>query len=339
MTTLKTRDPARPARPAPASPTSRRHLAALACAPCLAAALLAACGGGGSADGGNPPPGAGPSCDGQGAQARQTHAYRTLAGTAPDLLSLDLTLPRRDAGCPAAPVVVYFHGGGYALGDKSQQVDDKAALFTAAGWGFVSVNYRLSPLPVELANPARVRYPDAQTDAAAALAWVHVQAPQLGLDPQRVLLLGHSAGAHLAALLANDGRFAAAQGLPAGAVRCAALLDTEAYDLEALVAGGGDDQQLYQNAVGTDAAALREASPLRHVKAALAPQLVVTRGPAERQAQAAEYAQALRAAGVPAQLLAVDPYTHAEVNRAVGLPGETRLTPPLMTFLRGCAAG
>jgi arylformamidase len=298
--------------------------------------LLTACGGGG--DGVTPPPPVGPSCSGQGAQALQTHVYRSLTGVAPDLLSLDLTLPRRDASCPAAPVVVYFHGGGYALGDKSQQVADKAALFTAAGWAFVSVNYRLSPFPVQLDDAARVRYPDAQGDAAAALAWVHTQAPQLGLARDRILLLGHSAGAHLAALLTNDGRFTGAQGLPPNVVRCAALLDTEAYDLEALIAGGGDDGQLYQNGVGTDPAVQRDASPLRHVRAGLAPQFVVTRGPAPRQARASAYSQALQAVGVNAPLLAVDPYTHAEVNQAVGAAGETRLTTPLMDFLRGCAA-
>lgn len=298
---------------------------------------LAACGGGGDSGGGTPPP-TPLACSGQGAQAMQTHAYRSLPGVAPNLLSLDVTLPRRDAGCPAAPVVVYFHGGGYALGDKSQQVADKAALFTDAGWAFVSVNYRLSPFPVAPTDPTRVRYPDAQGDAAAALAWVHGQAAALGLDRERLMLLGHSAGAHLAALMANDGRFVAAQGLPAGVVRCAALLDTEAYDVEALIAGGGDDGQLYQNGVGTDPAVQREASPLRHVKAGLGPQLVVTRGVASRQQAAGAYAQALRSAGSSATLLQVDPYTHAEVNAAVGQPGETRLTVPLMDFLRSCAA-
>jgi len=306
--------------------------------PAMAAALaltfvLAGCGGGDAA-----PAAAVLSCGGQGALALQTHAYRSLPGVAPELLSLDITLPRRDAGCPAAPVVVYFHGGGYALGDKSQQVADKAALFTAAGWAFVSVNYRLSPWPVALSDTTRIRYPDAQGDAAAALAWVHGQAASLGLDRERMMLLGHSAGAHLAALLANDGRFIAAQGLPAGTVRCTALLDTEAYDVEALIAAGGDDAQLYQNGIGTESAVQREASPQRHVKAGLAPQMVVTRGSALRQAGAGAYAQALSAVGVSSTLLAVDPYTHAEVNQAVGQAGETRLTVPLMNFMRGCAA-
>ncbi len=299
--------------------------------------VLSACGGG-SEGSGVPPLATSPSCMGRGAQPTQTHVYRSLVGVPPNLLSLDLTLPRREVGCDPAPVVVYFHGGGYALGDKSQQVADKAALFTNAGWGFVSVNYRLSPLPVQLGNSSRVCYPDAQSDAAAALAWLYAQAPALGLDRDRLLLLGHSAGAHLAALLSNDGRFLGAQGLPSATVRCAVLLDTEAYDLEAMIAAGGDEEQLYQNGVGTDPAVLRDASPLRHVKAGLPPQLVVTRGPAARQGQAVQYTLSLRDAGVRAQTLVVDPYSHAEVNRAVGLPGETLLTSPLMDFLSSCAA-
>jgi len=267
----------------------------------------------------------------------QTLAYRSVPGVPADLLSVDLVLPRRDAGCPAAPLVVYFHGGGYALGDKSQQVADKIALFTAAGWGFASVNYRLSPLPVQLDDPARVRYPTAQRDGAAALRFLADIAGAQGLDHNRLLLLGHSAGAHLAALLSTDARFLAAEGLSRSAVRCVALLDTEAFDLEALVAEGGDDAQLYQNAIGTDAVTLREASPLRYVSAGLSPHWVVTRGGAARQAQARAHVDALTAFGAAASLQVASGYTHAEVNQAVGRPGESVVTPALMAFYSGCA--
>ncbi len=295
-----------------------------------------ACGGGGGGDA--PPPAAAPACSGQGALPTQTLAYRSVPGVPADQLSLDLVLPRRDAGCPAAPLVVYFHGGGYALGDKAQQVADKIALFTAAGWGFVSVNYRLSPLPVRLDDPLRVRYPVAQGDGAAALRFLADIAGAQGLDRSRLLLLGHSAGAHLAALLATDARFLAAEGLPLAAARCVALLDTEAYDLEALVSGGGDDAQLYQNGVGTEPATLREASPLRHVGPGRSPHWVVTRGLASRQAQARAYVDALTAAGVAATLQVATGLSHAEVNQAVGQAGDTVITPALMAFYGNCVA-
>ncbi|MEY3251650.1 MAG: hypothetical protein RL227_623, partial [Pseudomonadota bacterium] len=72
-------------------------------------ALTAACGGGGDTP--SPaPPAAAPVCSGQGTLPLQTLAYRSVPGVPADLLSVDLVLPRRDAGCPAAPLVVYIHG-------------------------------------------------------------------------------------------------------------------------------------------------------------------------------------------------------------------------------------
>lgn len=302
----------------------------------LALALAAAACGGGGGDPAQPPAAA--TCQGLGALPPQTLAYRSEPGVPADLLSLDLVRPRLDAGCPAAPLVVYLHGGGYVTGDKSQQVADKISLFTQAGWAFASVNYRLSPFPLRLDDPTRVRYPDAQNDAAAALRHLSSLAEAQGLDRSRILLLGHSAGAHLAALLTADGRFVAAQGLPVTTVRCVALLDTEAYDLPALVGEGGDDALLYQNAVGTDLASLQQASPRQHVKPGLAPHLVVTRGTASRQAQATGHVAALQAAGVPAQLLVAGTLSHADVNRVVGQPGDTLVTPALMAFYGSCVA-
>jgi acetyl esterase/lipase len=237
------------------------------------------------------------------------------------------------------PVVVYFHGGGYAIGDKSQQIADKTKLFTSAGWGFVSVNYRLSPYPVQLDNPDRIRYPMAQQDAAAAIKWVVDHAASFGLDGQRLLVVGHSAGAHLTALLANDPRFLAAQGLTTDRLRCIALLDTEAYDLEALVRDGSDEAaDLYQNAVGTDQASLQAASPIRYVRPNLPWQWVVTRGTARRQAQASAYVDAVQQAGSVASLVRAVGYSHADVNRQLGVPGETTITPGLMDFFTTCAA-
>ena len=90
--------------------------------------------------------------------------------------------------------MVYVHGGGWKRGDKSR-VGEKVEFFTGRGWVFVSVNYRLLP---EGAHPANVN------DVARALAWVHDHATDYGGDPDRLFLMGHSAGAHLAALVATS---------------------------------------------------------------------------------------------------------------------------------------
>ena len=104
---------------------------------------------------------------------------------------LDIYMP---PGATESPVVVYFHGGGLMLGDKSLgQVVAKRLL--AQGVGMVSANYRLSP---GVTHPAHIK------DAASATAWVHRNISQYGGDPKQMYVSGHSAGAYLATLLVLD---------------------------------------------------------------------------------------------------------------------------------------
>jgi acetyl esterase/lipase len=93
------------------------------------------------------------------------------------------------------PVVIFWYGGSWAMGKKSQYRFVGAAL---AERGFVTViaDYRLYP---------EVRFPQIMDDGANAVAWVQKHAQEFGGDPNRLVLMGHSAGAHMAALLAlND---------------------------------------------------------------------------------------------------------------------------------------
>ena len=76
-------------------------------------------------------------------------------------------------------------------------------------------------------------------------------------------------------------------------------LDTEGYDVDARIRGGGRAALLYRNAFGNDPAVWRDASPVNHVDATDAPQLVIRRGTLARQRGQAAYAQAFRDAGVP----------------------------------------
>lgn len=323
-----------PPRPKPGS-SAQRQAVAVTTASLLV--LLGACGGGGDSTPATPPD-APPSrvCTSASAPAPRAETYRTDTAAPASRRELDVYVPARSAGCPAAPVVVYFHGGGYVTGDKRNQITDKARLFAAEGWTFVSVNYRLSPFPVRLDDPDRVRYPAAQDDAAAALAWVVARAAALGADPARVAVMGHSAGAHLAAIVSTDGTFLQARGLGLSALRCTVALDTEAYDLPRFIAEGGDAEQLYRNAIGTDEATLRAASPRWKAGPGSPAHFIVTRGSAERRQQAADHAVALRGAGVRAELLEATGYTHEQVNSAIGALSDTTVTPPLMQFLRSC---
>ena len=107
---------------------------------------------------------------------------------------LDLYLPQRRE---RASVVIFFHGGGWNSGDKSRYKFVGAAL-TAQGFIAVLPNYRLYP---------QTKSPEFLQDAAAAVTWVHAHAAEWGGDPERLYLIGHSAGAHIAVMLALNRRY------------------------------------------------------------------------------------------------------------------------------------
>jgi len=260
--------------------------------------------------------------------------YRVIDGVNPNLLSLDVYEPVRAEGCPAVPLAIWVHGGGWSIGDKSNQMADKVALFESEGWVLASVNYRLSPTAATT-DPEAVRYPLHNEDVTAAIVWLRERAATWNADPGHILVFGHSAGAGIVSQIATNERFLGEHGLGLDVLRCAAMLDTEAYDVRAQCEAG---TEIYLNAFGTDPAVWDEASALSHVAAdkGIPPCLVLTRGTAVREALSAQFVEALEAAGIPTTLVNADPLTHAEVNDAVGAAGDTIVTPPLMAFFRDC---
>jgi arylformamidase len=281
----------------------------------------------------NPPPG----CAGTGTVTHLNLRYAQSPGAAANLQSLDLYLPVRPATCAPAPLVAYVHGGGFVTGDKRNRIADKVNLFNREGWGFASLNYRLVDDPG--AGPTNGVYPAAEQDIGAAIAYLAGHAGQYGIDADRLMLLGHSAGAFLVALESTDGSFVEGAGLPLEHIVCTAPLDTT-YDIAAQIARGGAEEAMFRNAFGDDPAVWDRASPPHNV----APDKgipsfhIVTRGAPARVAQSQSFGATLRDAGVAADVQVVVGLTHEEVNQAVGEPGDTVVTPPLMHFFRGCTA-
>ena len=107
------------------------------------------------------------------------------------------------------PVVVFFYGGSWNRGERSDYLFVAEAL-AARGIVTVVVDYRLYP---------RVRYPDFLKDCAKALAWTERDISAFGGDPQRLFVMGHSAGAYNAAMLALDSRWLATEGLTPGMLK------------------------------------------------------------------------------------------------------------------------
>jgi acetyl esterase/lipase len=164
-----------------------------------------------------------------GCAASATFAYADHPGVDPGQTSLDVYRPAPDGdGCRDRPLVVWVHGGGWTSGDKSEYVADKVTLFNGAGYVFASVNYRLTDK--DLPTPAP-QYPVHDQDTADALAWLVGHAEQIGADPSRVVVLGHSAGGGIVSAVGTDDRYLGASGLGVDAIDCAASMDGEGYDI------------------------------------------------------------------------------------------------------------
>jgi acetyl esterase/lipase len=127
---------------------------------------------------------------------------------------LDVYLPKAAPGRPPSgargrPIIVFWYGGGFESGRKSSYRFVGAAL-AKAGYVAVLPDYRLYP---------EVKFPAFVEDGAGALAWVVSQAAEIGGDPRRIYVAGHSAGAYIAAMLAYDRAQLERVGLPPDAVR------------------------------------------------------------------------------------------------------------------------
>lgn len=253
---------------------------------------------------------------------------------------LDVFAPRR---AERAPVVLFVHGGSWVGGDKNFFGLYRAVGRFLASNGVVGVlvNYRLSPA---------VRHPEPVKDVARAFAWARKNITRYGGDPDRVFVCGHSADAHLAALLATDDTYLKAPELALSAADREALCGVigisgvyripapAEYDrwtegainrimqragIDAQLAPGfgtflvqaGKDLNPFHRAFGDDPKVCKEASPVSRVRKGLPPFLLLY---AERDIpglaeMAREMDVALRKAGAPVQLREMTARTHNSI--------------------------
>jgi len=254
--------------------------------------------------------------------------YDQIRGVAPNLLSLDIYAPAASTDCP---VVVMIHGGGWHEGDKANRavVEAKSRHFVGAGCVFVSANYRLSPA---------VRHPEHVKDIAKALAWIHDHIADHGGDPNRMYVMGHSAGAHLAALVATDDHYLAALGKDLRILKGVILLDSAAYDIPRFInelGGARAMRETYENAFGTDEEIWRDASPQAHVKPGkhIPPFLIFHTGARLAGATLSkDLAESLRKAGTPAWAIHARDKDHRAISLDIGRPDDW-VTNLIMKFL------
>ncbi|MET0730904.1 MAG: alpha/beta hydrolase [Solirubrobacterales bacterium] len=256
--------------------------------------------------------------------------------------ALDVYVPEGAAAADSRPVVVYVHGGGWRAGDKGNQIARKVNLFTGAGYVFVSLNYRLSPADPTILDPARIRFPDHPHDVGEALGWLSQHIDEYGGDPTRLALVGHSAGAHLIALISTDPSYAGAFGVEPWQIIGTVPLDSDAYVVEdridELPAPG---RATYYNAFGTPdenavTGSWAAASPQTWADAGDPRFLLVTQDNPRRLADNQAMAGAL--GQDPAGVIAT-PYTHEQINEMVGGPGDTAgETQAIMDFIAASVA-
>ena len=232
-----------------------------------------------------------------------TRLERDLAYGPAAAQGLDAYLPAR----PGGAILVVVHGGAWSFGDKANPaLAAKLAHWLPAGVAVASVNYRLLPLAGVL-EQAR--------DVARAIAFVQQQAAGWRADPARLVVLGHSTGAHLAALLAADPGLAEAEG--ATPWLATVLLDSAALDVPALMAA--PHLPLHDRAFGSSESEWRSLSPLHRLRARPAPVLIVhsTRRQ-DATAASQRFAAAVRARGGRAEIHEVA-LSHVEINVQLGL--------------------
>lgn len=226
-----------------------------------------------------------------------------------------------------APLVVYIHGGGWTMGSRGAGGGDKPAHFTTEGYVYGSIGYRFVP---------QVTVEQQLGDIAAALARLRRDARRYGIDADRIALVGHSSGAHLAAMLATDPRYLNAAGVPFEAVRAVVLIDGAGYNVPAIMAANpAGVMKYYGPAFGPDPARQGALSPDNHVDPPNAPAWLMLYD-VNRPGAAVEgegLAGLLRQAGATVTLSGIADSSHMQLNSNLGRYGDaaTRLVDGCLT--------
>ena len=225
---------------------------------------------------------------------------------------LDLVKP---VGVTKAPLLLFVHGGGWSIGDKAHAAPEKARWANSRGWAFASANYRLVPQATVEQQAA---------DVASAIAWLRANAAKEGLDPDRIVLMGHSAGAHLVALVGTDPRYLQTAGVPMSAIKGVVLLDGAGYDVPSQASAEMNlVKPMYEAAFGSDPKRQAALSPTRNAAAPNVARWLIL--PIERrqdsQAQSKGLAEALNRGGASASVVVVPGESHGSLNKGLGESG------------------
>jgi acetyl esterase/lipase len=234
---------------------------------------------------------------------------------------LDIYSP---ADAKRLPVVFWIHGGGWQTGDKSS-VQSKPKFFVDQGFVFVSTNYRLLP-EVDMGTIIR--------DIAKSIHWVHDHIAEYGGDPDRLLVMGHSAGAQLGALVSIDDRYLKAEGLSLDIVKGCVPVDGDTFDVPAIIETAETRRRVHglpqakfghREKFGGTPEKHRDFSAVTHVAQdkGIPPFLIVhVADHPDTTAQAQRLASVLKEAEIPVTLYGGRETNHGKINADLGLSGD-----------------
>lgn len=222
------------------------------------------------------------------------------------------------------PVVFWIHGGGWEGGDR-KSVQLKPTAFVEHGFVFVSTGYRLLP---------NVEMVDIFHDIAKSMHWVHDHIAEHGGDPNRILVMGHSAGAQLAALISIDDRYLKAEGLSLNMIKGCVPVDGDTYDVPAIidtaetrwrVHGLPPNKFGHREKFGNDPAKHHDYSAVYHIAKdkGIPPFLILHAADhPDTGAQALRLEAALKNAQVPVKRFAARQTDHSKLNESLGRPDD-----------------
>jgi acetyl esterase/lipase len=253
------------------------------------------------------------------AQAQEVRRDIPYAAPAHERQVLDVYSP---SDAKNSPVVFWIHGGGWQTGDKTS-VQLKPQAFMDKGFVFVSTNYRLLP-HVDMGTIVR--------DIAKSIHWVHHHIAEYGGDSQRLLIMGHSAGAQLAALVCIDDRYLKAEGLSLAIIKGCVPVDGDTYDVPAIIETGETRRRVHgqphpkfghREKFGNDPVKHRDFSAVTHVAKdkGIPPFLIMhVADHPDTSSQAQRLASVLKSAGVTVTIFAAQESNHNKINAELGLP-------------------
>ncbi|WP_298859417.1 alpha/beta hydrolase [uncultured Gimesia sp.] len=242
--------------------------------------------------------------------------------------SLDLYAP---VSGQQHPIVIWVHGGAWKIGDK-RGVDSKPQAFTQHGYLFASINYRLHP---------QANYDQQAHDIAQAIHWIREHAKVYGGNPNEIFLMGHSAGAHLVALVSTNPVYLKAESLSLKTIKGTILLDGAGYDItERIQTAGPTAKKIYTTVFGTDEKIWKAASPLTYVRAnrSIPPFLILhVASRADSRRQSESLGKKLKANRISAKVISARGKTHLTINREIGVQDDIP-TQEIFQFLKSIHA-